>query len=76
MTTQVIKTKRGTTVDLSKPARATFATVLDDRGRKVMDTLRLTGKTEIRVEDCQKWTEFECEGSFDTFYVSEQDLLQ
>jgi hypothetical protein len=76
MTTQIITTRRGTTIDLSKPARATFATVLDEHGRKVMDTLHLTGNTASRVEFMEKWTEFECEGSFDTFFVSEQDLMQ
>lgn len=72
----IITTPRGTTVDTSKVVQASFATILDAKGHKVLDTLRVTGKTAIYEEFGEEKTEFEVEGTLDTFFVSEDDLIQ
>jgi len=69
-------TATGARFDTSKPARSNLAMVLDNKGRQVMDNLRITGKTTEVVEFMEKKTMIEVEGSLGCFEINEDFIWQ
>lgn len=60
-----MKTAKGTIFDISKPAKSNICMVLDERGRQVMDVLRITGnQTVINEGNPDQFSMVEVEHSF------------
>jgi hypothetical protein len=72
----IITTAKGTKFDTSKPAKSNICMVLDNQGRQVMDTLRITGnQTEVSIF-MEKTSMVEVEHSFGVDEICEDYLWQ
>lgn len=72
-----LQTIKGTRFDISKPAKSNVCMVLDDRGRQVMDVLRITGnQTVINEGNPDAFSMVEVEHSFGTDEIHEDSLWQ
>jgi hypothetical protein len=72
----IIKTAKGGTFNTEIPARSSVIKVLDNKGRSVMDTLKLTGRTEKEMLFMEETTMLEVEHSFGKEFVSEDFIWQ
>lgn len=72
----VLVTAKGARFDLSKPAKSKIIMVLNDKGQRVMDVLRLTGKFTEEMEDMEPVTMIEVEYSFGVAEVNEDIIWQ
>lgn len=67
----------GSKFDKTRPAYASFWTNLDENGNQVKSNLYFTGKSAIREEFGEKFTEFQMvDDGGGVNYVSEADLYQ
>lgn len=73
---QIITTPNGSKFDTEIPCKSHLVTVLNGKGRQVMDTLYLTGRTNEIEWFREKHTELEVEGSFFTGFICETYLHQ
>lgn len=72
----IITTAKGARFNTDQPAKSNIVMVLNDKGRQVMDTLRLTGRTETVKEFMEDVSMIEVEGSFGLTQVNEDFLWQ
>ena len=72
----IIKTVKGAKLDTAKPAKSSICTVLNARGNKVLDVLRITGNLETVEEFGEKVSMVEVETSFGVTQVNEEFLFQ
>ena len=72
----IITTSKGAKFNTDIPARSNIITVLNGKGQKVMDTLRITGNTSTVIEFMQPVTMIEVEHSFGKDEVNEDFLWQ
>jgi hypothetical protein len=71
-----MRTSTGMKFDINKPARSNMFMILDDNGRQIMDTLKLTGRTQTETEFMQPVTLVEVAHSFGTDFVQEDLIWQ
>lgn len=71
-----ITTQLGAKFDTKKPAYSSIVKVLDDRGRSVMDKLKITGNMTTVSEFGRNVSMIEVEHSFGTDEVHEEFLWQ
>ena len=72
----IITTAKIAKFDTTKPAKSNIIMVLDENGKQVMDTLRLTGNTTTVTEFGKPVTMIEVEWSFGIDEVNEDFLWQ
>lgn len=72
----IITTVKGSKFNTDLPARSSVIMVLNERGRSVMDTLKLTGNTEEVIEFMKPTTMVEVIHSFGTDFVNEDYVWQ
>ncbi len=72
----IFKTAGGSKFDLSKPAKSNICMVLDNNGRQVMDTLKLTGNHTVVELFMEKKSMIEVEWSFGVTEICEDFLWQ
>jgi hypothetical protein len=72
----IITTQKGAKFDTDKPARSNICCKLDDRGRKVPDKLRVTGRMTTAIEFHKPISMIEVETSFEITEVHEDFLWQ
>jgi hypothetical protein len=75
-TTMTITTANNAKFDTTKPAKSNIFMVFDSSGQKVMDSLRITGKTTTVTEFMRPVTMIEVEHSFGIDEVNEEFIWQ
>ena len=72
----IITTAKNAKFDTSKPAKSNLIMILDDNGKQVMDTLRITGNMTTVMEFMEPVSMIEVEHSFGKDEVNEDFLWQ